>query len=102
MVIQSTVLTNSLSVLQQHVSVVVLAGLDGCTVGWGVSASIVGLGCASSGTLGDVEGSLLKDADAEVGILAAAVEGCVDGGVTKVDGIGVTGGCDDLIRDVAV
>ena len=102
MIVQSTVLTNSLAVLQQHISVVVLAGLDGSTVGWGVSASVVGLGGASSGTLGNVEGSLLEDADAEVGVLAVAVEGCVDGGVTKVDGISVAGGCDDLVGHIAV
>ena len=102
MIIQSTVLTHCISILQQHVSVVVLASLDSSTVGWRMSACVIGLSSASSGALGNVKGALLEDADAEVGVLAVAVEGCVDGCVAQVDGVGVARRSDDLVVHVAV
>ena len=102
MIIQSTVLTHCVSILQKHVSVVVLAGLDSSTVGWRVSACVIGLSSTGSGALRDIEGTLLEDADAEVGVLAVAVEGCVDGCVAQVDGIGVARRSDDFVVHVAV
>lgn len=56
-VVEGTVLANGLAVLHQHVGVVELAGFDLAAVGRRVSSGVVGLSSASSGTLGDVEGS---------------------------------------------
>ena len=101
LVVQSAILSNCLGTIVEDVSVEELASLSNSTLGR-VGAVVVGLSGAGTCAESGVEGAGSEDLDTHVGVLAVAVQGSVDGGVSKWDGADVPSRCCDRLADIAV